>query len=134
MSNKKYFFLTPKSTSLYDDDKIQQCEEIKFYQIAIFPNPKVSKYEIREVIIDNLGNILRYKLYYVGENTHRKFIKSLRDNKYRLYPVYTLNDIDFPSCGDIILAKSGMINNDSGYSGFAEFNGGKDFNWRGSVP
>jgi len=131
--NKKYVFVTPKSTSLYEEDKPQPEKDFKFYQVAIFPNPKTARFEIREVLISGSGDIKGYKMYNVNEDTHRKFIRGLHEGRYKMYPIYTLESIEFPSCQDIMLAMSGMINDDNEYTGHAKFEGGKEFNWRGDM-
>lgn len=131
MSSRKYKFVTPNSSSLYNDVPL---DKIKMYQICGFKNPKTGKFEVREVVVDGNNEIESYNTYSVNEKTQRKLLSALRDNKYRLYSTYTLAYIEMPSCNDISLARSGMLNNDSDYSGFAQFDGGQDFNWRGIVP
>lgn len=131
MSHKHYVFTTPASASFYNDVKL---EEIKIFQICAFPDPKTGKFEIREVIIDGDNNIKTYRTLKVEKKVQRKLLRALRDNKYRLFPVYTLAHIELPSCNDISLARSAMINNDNEYSGFASFESSGDFDWRGIIP
>lgn len=130
MSNKRYVFTTPGSDTIYNEIPL---EPIKFYQICGFPNPKTRKFEIREVLIDGDNNIKTYRKINVDETVHKKLLNALRDNKYRLYSTFNLDNIDLPSCNDITLARSDMINMDNDYTGYAKFNGGQDFNWRGSI-
>jgi hypothetical protein len=131
MSNKRYVFTTPGSASFYAENVL---EKIKIYQISAFPNPKDGKFEVREVVIDGDNNIETWKLLHLNEKTQQKLLKALRDNKYRLYSVFSLRTIDLPDCNDIALARSDMLNMDNDYSGFARFDGGQEFNWRGTVP
>jgi hypothetical protein len=133
MSVRKYKFVTPSSQSIYDDIPL---DNIKFYQICAFPNPKIGKFEIREVLIDGNNEIKSYRILNINEKTQRKLLRALRDNKYRLYSTFTMAQIEMPSFNDISLARSGMLNNDNNYSGFAEFDSSHtgDFNWRGIVP
>lgn len=119
MSSRKYKFVTPKSTTLYNDFALEQ---IKMYQICGFKNPKTGKFEVREIIINGNNEIETYNTYKVNEKTQRKLLRALRDNKYRLYSTYTLAYIEMPTLNDISLARSDMLNNDSDYTGFAKFN------------
>lgn len=129
--DKKYVFITPSNTSLYNDTPL---DEIKIYQICGFPNPKTKLFEIREVLVNGENEVKAFRNLNVTKSVQRKLLKNLRDNKYRLYSTYTLAYIELPSCNDISLSRSGMINNDSDYSGYAPFDSGQDFNWRGIVP
>lgn len=131
MSTKKYNFITPSSQSIYDDVPLKV---IKFYQICAFPNPKNGIFEIRETIINGNNDIDSYRTIHVHEKTKKRLLKSLRENRYRLYATNTLTYIEHPNCNDISLARSEMLNEDSIYSGFAPFDCGKEFCWRGIVP
>jgi hypothetical protein len=131
MSNKQYVFTTPNSASFYTESALSQ---IKIYQICVFPNPKDGKFEVREVLINGNNNIENFKLMHITKSTHNKLLNALRDNKYRLFSTFTLNTIDLPDCNDIALARSDMLNMDNDYAGYAKFNGGKEFNWRGIIP
>jgi len=130
-SNKKYTFVTPPSSSIYADNVLSP---IKFYQLCGFPNPRTNKYEIREVNINGMNEIEQYKILHVNHDTYQKIIRALRDNKYRLYTTYNLDHIELPTCNDITLARSVMLNRDENYSGFATFDGNNDFTWKGILP
>ena len=131
MTTRKYKFISPESSSIYNDVPL---ENVKIYQICGFPNPKNGKFSVREVIVNGFNEIDSYRIHNLDEATYRNLLRSLRDNKYRLYSTHTLAYIELPSYNDISLARSGMLNDDSEYSGFAQFNGSTDFNWRGGVP
>lgn len=132
MTTRRYKFVTPDSQSTYND---VPSEPTKFYQICAFPNPSTDKFEVREIIINGYNEIETYNTLSISEKNRSKLLKTLRENKYRLYATYTLKHIGLPSCNDISLSRSGILNNDSDYSGFASFNSEKtDFNWRGSMP
>ena len=128
-SRKKYVFVQPSDKSFYTDTV---DDVIKFYQICMFPNPKMGKYEIREFTITGKDEIVSRKKYEVSEDIQKKLLHTLRDNKYRLYSTVTLENIEFPSCQDIALARSGILNNDSDYAGYASFNAGKEVAWKGT--
>jgi len=95
-----------------------------------FANPKTNKFEVREVTINGNNDIQSYRTYHVKDKTHKNLLNVLRDNKYKLYSTYTLTHIDLPNCADVSLARSGILNNDSDYSGYASITG-TDFEWKG---
>ena len=111
--------MAPLSSTIYDDVPLQK---VKFYQVCCFPNPKTDKFEIREVLIDGNNNVETYKLHHVSKKAQRQFLRATRDNKYRMYTVFTLEHIELPSYNDISLARSDMLNNDSEVSGYAPYN------------
>lgn len=115
---RNYQFIAPTHEEI---PKIT-IETIKLYQICAFPTPDSGKFEIREVIINGDDNIVSYKIHRITEKEQRKMLKLLRGNKYRLYSTHILDNIGLPSYNDIYFARSGMINSDSSYTGFAEFN------------
>lgn len=130
-SNKKYTFITPESSSIYTDTVL---DPIKFYQICGFPNPRNNKYEVREVKINGYNEIEEYKTLYVNRSTYWKILHAMRDNKYRLYTTFSLDHIELPTCNDIALARSIMLNRDEDYTGYARFDGNPEFTWRGVMP
>jgi hypothetical protein len=132
MSNKKYLFTSSKSETLYNDI---QLPPIKFYQICGFPNPRLQKIEIREVIINGRNDIERFRTLHVTKKVQMKVLKTLKENQYRLYATVDLNSIELPSCADIALARSGILNHDSDYTGYAQVNNSnQEFDWRGWFP
>jgi hypothetical protein len=132
MSHRKYEFVQYKTPSIYDEKTF--LKPMNYYQICSFPNPKTHKYEIRNVYVNEYDEITKYSTIHLTYNDYQRLLRALRDNKYRLYATYTLSYINLPSCGDISLARSEMLNIDNDYSGYAQFNGGKEFDWRGRVP
>lgn len=115
MSDKTYTFISPSEAAITP----YELPPIKYYQICGFANPRKQKYEVRVVNIDGSNNIVNYKLYAITKFEHDKLLKSLRDNLYRLYATFTLDTIELPSCNDIAVARSDMINIDNDYIGFA---------------
>lgn len=132
MSHRRYEFIHHKTPSMYDHDTI--LKPLKYYQICAFPNPKTQHYEVREVYVNEYDEITKYATIHISYNDYQRLLRALRDNKYRIYATYTLSYINLPTCADVTLARSEMLNIDNSYSGFAQFNGGKEFDWRGRVP
>jgi hypothetical protein len=132
MTTKKYKFICQQTPSIYDEKTL--LKPMNFYQICGFPNPKTHRYEMRDVFVNEYDEITKYRTLYLLPSEYQRLLRNLRDNKYRMYSTYTLDYIDLPACHDITLSRSEILNNDSEYSGFAQFNGGQEFNWRGTVP
>jgi hypothetical protein len=129
MSNRKYYFTSSKSDTLYNDILLP---EMKFYQICAFINPHTQKHEVRESIIDGHNELVRFRTVHISKKNYSKMLKNLRENRFRLYSTYDLNSIQLPSCTDIAMARSGILNQDSDYTGYASFNSNQDFDWRDS--
>lgn len=118
MSRRKYVFVQPASQSLYIDTVLTQ---IKFYQICIFPNPINNLFEIREIIIGGQNEIVSYKDLKLEKKNKKKLLQLLKENQYKLYSTYSTKHIGAPTCSDISVARSDMINTDNKYTGYAAF-------------
>jgi hypothetical protein len=113
----RYKFIVKASDMSYQP-KQQTCS---FYQICQFENPLNKKYATRKTIFDQDGNIIKT---FDKEYTAKKidaFLKATRPNKYCTYPVNNLDMIDLPSPSYIMEAKSELLNNDSSYTGYAQY-------------
>lgn len=116
MTTKRYVFVQP--------DEIRNNPNLdkpmKFYQICTFIHPKKQKYEVRIVKIDGNNEIESSEVIDVPKKTYKYLIRTLRENLYKVYATFSLDYVDLPSCNDIYVARSPMINIDSAYSGFAQ--------------
>ena len=117
MSEKKYVF---KSTNYeYDYNPPKQIH--KFYQICLFKNKYSNKHDVRILFINELGEITETQTTSISERQLNKFIKSHRDNKYKLYSTYDLNIVDVPNPADILQLQSPLLNSDFISYDFAKF-------------
>lgn len=119
MSEKKYHFITPTSTSLYAEQEILQ--PITFAQISGFASPSTKKHEFRIVHIAGDNTIASSEYKYLDESEYKRAINTVKPNKYKIYSVFSLKDIALPSYGDILLARSNILANDYDYSGVSTF-------------
>lgn len=117
-NNKKYYFVTPESDQLLNRTHLP---DIKFYQISGFINPETNKHNLRVYFIDGNNSIVNYKNFNITKKMMNDIKSSVRENTYKIYPTYSLDHIDPPSCNDIMLARSQMLNIDNEYYGFAKF-------------
>ena len=114
MNSKKYNFqLTNNNNNYNNNDKV---EITSFYQICQYPiNGMVW---VRKLMVDNFG-YMQYKCKKYNTKIINKFIKNIPENKLSVYPTHTLDLVPFPSGGEILAAKSTILNSNPEYSGYA---------------
>ena len=113
----KYNFVTHSSNTFGTSD-IQKPNITSFYQICQYPvNGMIL---VRKLLVDDLGNTTQKIKKYKSKKIN-SFLINAPANKVTVYPTHTLDNVPFPSGGDILAAKSTMLNNTSEYSGFASF-------------
>lgn len=121
-NNIRYRFVTKNS---YDPDENAQSEDLNsfsfFYQICAFPHPKTDKYHMRKFVINSKNEFLHTREYFLTKSQCKKFFKIKKQHEYKCYPVYTLNNINYPSLGEILDSRSSILNNNYDYSGYAPF-------------
>jgi len=89
-----------------------QKELLSFYQICQFKNPYSGRYETRKVIFNQNGEIVKTFEKEYSEDRIKKFTKMHRENKFCMYPVYDIKLVALPDPGNILEAKSELLNND----------------------
>lgn len=92
-----------------------------FYQLATHPHPKTNRYHMKKYIVNNKDQIKGVNDYMLTKNKYDKFLKSKKLHEYKLYSVYSLNDVGLPHGADISASKSTILNNNYDYSGYAPF-------------
>lgn len=126
----KYTFKT------FDADDIH---EIKYsptfiYQICGVPSDKIitekgkvivtdetNNYFFRKILVTEDNNLNIVGRYTLSKEKLLKFLKSIPENKYKIYPYKCLGDIPMPSDNDISIARSNILTNDTCYTGYARF-------------
>lgn len=94
----------------------------KFHQICMFKDPRSSKYNVRTVIIDENHDIIKSIIKQYTSSQCMTLIKSNKVNKYKIYPTYDLELIDYPNGDDILKLKSDLLSDDqASQSGYALF-------------
>jgi hypothetical protein len=107
MSNKYEIYKKPEQFK-YNPQK----KNTSFYQICQFKNPQTGKYQIRKIIFNEHGTILKtYEKEYTKEKIDI-FGKNNRRNKYSTYAVSDLKLINLPEPSFILEAQSELLNND----------------------
>ena len=91
-----------------------------FYQICQYPVR--GKIWVRKMYVDEQGFITNQKATKYKPKRIKEFIKNAPANKYSIHPTHTLDNVELPSGGQILAAKSSIINNNSEYSGYAQWN------------
>lgn len=114
----RYHFVTRKEPDHYEND----ADDYTFYyQICTFPNPRTNRFDMRKFIINKNNEFVAVKEFNLTKKQCKKFYNYKKTHQFRNYPVYTLNDIDYPSISDILTAKSDILRNNYDYTGYAPF-------------
>jgi hypothetical protein len=93
-----------------------------FYQICTFLNPLTNKRKIRRFVFDSGGNIRKVHEKDFDENTYNKIAKQLKENQYKFYNVYDLDNVEYPCYAELMIAQSPILNVDSDkYTQYAAF-------------
>lgn len=129
-----------KFVNSFKGEEVNKEPNITYYHVAAFSKrdplvnnnkglPKGSPnglYHVRKFIIDHNGEFINVKNYYVSKRVLVKLLKHKKDNQYKVFPVYDLNIIDYPTLPDILLMKSSLLSDkrsdplgNHNYSGFA---------------
>lgn len=103
----QYKFISEKPSDFEFNPKKQL---FSFYQICQFKNEQTNKYEVRKVIFNEYGEII--KAYEKGYPKFRldKFIEQNKPNKFKMYPVATIKLISLPDPSNIFGASSELLN------------------------
>lgn len=117
----KYHFITNNDTNNTNDQPTNINDIMFFYQLSTFQNPHKKKFHLKKFIIDHNNNFIGLKEYYITLNQRNKFLNANQKNKYKMYSTYDLNNINYPTMGDILHAKSDILSTNSSYTGFAQF-------------
>ncbi len=96
-----------------------QPHYLSFYQLALHPHPQTNKYHVRRFIIDGEDNFCDIRDYHIDKSQYEKFLNAKKLNEYKLYSVFTLAQIKYPTMADILLLKSSIIANTHQYYDYA---------------
>lgn len=116
MNTPRKFRFVPKKRDLLLNDSTS-FSPVVFYQIALFKTKK--GYEVKRFYFDNNDRLLDISKAFMSKEKVEKFVDSNKSNIYKIYSVYTLDEVPYPSTSDITLARSDIIQNDYDYSGYA---------------
>ena len=105
-------------------DEPEPCQEpnISFYQIAAFADLQTKLYHIRKFTINHNNEFVSVKNHHVNKRTYMKLIKHKKNNEYKLFSVYDLNQVAYPTLSDILLLKSDILSTNYDYYGYAPVN------------
>ena len=116
--NIKYKFVTPNTSN---KEEAEPEQFTFFYQICTFPNPNNQKFHMKKFVINSKNEFINVSEYYLTNNQCKKFFNIKKKHEYKCYPVYSLNDVNTPSLGEILGSKSDILNNTYDYTGYAPF-------------
>lgn len=114
----KYKFITRTEPNLISSND----NLFFFYQICTFPNYK-NRFQMRKFIINDNNEFVSVKTFNLTKKQCKKFYAEKKTHQYKNYSTYSLDEINTPSLGDILTAKSQILssNNSEDYSSFAPF-------------
>lgn len=92
------------------DNQFKLLDPIELYQIATFPVSNKTYREIRIVYIDEYNRITNAITKYLTKKQYKYILKNVPSSAYKLFPVYTLNDVKLPSINDIMTSRSINVN------------------------
>lgn len=106
-SHRKIKFTKPKGT--YDEMIYNPPQKLsKFYQICSFKN-NVGKYNVRVFVYDEYFEIVNVYNREYKRSECKKLMSKLGTNKYKVYPVYNLSNIEYPCTTDLYDAESSLL-------------------------
>ncbi|QKF93785.1 hypothetical protein QKU48_gp0327 [Fadolivirus algeromassiliense] len=103
------------------DNSYRNTNLISFYQVGSFPHPKNGKYHLRKFVINDDNNFVQVKEYLVDKKIYTKFLQRKKSNEYKMYSVYDLGTVNYPSMSDVLLLKSDVLKGNYNYYGYAPF-------------
>lgn len=115
---KKYIF-TPKPRTVVTNSDLK-LDEVKYYQIALYKNDK-NLYHVRRITLNGNNSITEVKEAFFKKDNLEEFVKSKKTNTYKIYPVYSLNRVEYPTAADISLARSDILHHSHNYTGFSPY-------------
>lgn len=92
-----------------------------FFQIATFPNPENKTYHVRRFMINAKDEFKSVKDYFLTQKQYQKFVQKRKPNEYKLYSVYNLKMVKYPTLADVLGVKSSMLASNVNYYGEAPF-------------
>lgn len=107
VNNNKVFKFRIKEQ---EDDFIYKPDDrqFSFYQICHFPVD--GKHVVRKLIYNESAEMLRYTEKKLKKSLLDKFLKGCPKYKYSIYPAYDLDVIGFPDAGEVLMARSQILN------------------------
>ena len=119
ISNAKFKFIPNVNKQLTNDN----CDygSIDYFQISSFIDPNTNKYHMKRFTINGNNQFVRLKEYHLTKSKLEKFISIKKPNEYKMFSSYNLSNINYPNNGDISMARSQILEEDSSYSGYATF-------------
>lgn len=80
-----------------------------FYQLCAFVNPDTDRYDCRQVIVDNLTNVVNIKEYSLMQEECAVLLSNVKSNEYKIYQTININYVDLPDTQDILILVSPLL-------------------------
>lgn len=99
--------------SNHDQQNIQSYNpyEIRFYyQLCGFAHPNTKRYHLRKYVMNENNEFLTVVDEYLTRRQCKKFMNDKKDREYKIYSVYSLNNVAPPSLADLNTSFSELLN------------------------
>lgn len=96
-----------------DEDIIYKPDRAiySYYQICTIKNSNTGKYAVRKAIFNEMNEIIKIYEREYSKDVLSKFMKTLKQNKFKTYPTNDLDQIAPPNYDDLYQCSSSLLNN-----------------------
>ena len=113
----KYHFVTSKGKFQFQNNRPLKF----FYQICTFPNITDGLYHIRRYTIDQNDRFVDIKYFRINKKQLKKLFKTTKPHCYKCYSTYTLESVNPPTIGEIMIMTSDILDHDYSFTGWMPF-------------
>ena len=92
-----------------------------YYQLCAYINPRDNMYHLRKLVFNQKNQIIQEKQYRLTKKQVKNFVKTKRNYEYKCFPAYSLDYIDYPNTGDLLMSKSAILSGNPEYTGYAPY-------------
>jgi hypothetical protein len=114
--NMKYKFV-----SNFEEPKAIPEKIVEYYQICAFKDKDTGLYQVRKFTINGNNEFTEIKIMKLNKKDLKKLLATKKQNEYRIYSVYDVQMITYPTLSDVLELKSQMITGLYDDYGFAAF-------------
>ena len=111
-----------KFVNSFDEPECTAEPNINFYQLAIFADLNTKLYHIRRFTINQNNEFVAVRNHYINKRTFDKFLKKKKNHEYKMFSVYELDNVNYPTVSDILLLKSDILSTNYYHYDYAPIN------------
>ena len=116
--NQHYQFSAPESNiHVYKPPQ----KITRYYQVCVFKNTRIDKYEVRRFVVNARQEYIDITELQLSDRQCKKLFRSVPSNEYKCFSTNSLDNVEYPSTSDILVAQSVILGTNYDYSGHAPF-------------